>query len=189
MASSTHPVQAGGYARKDYASLDAFIDDVRANVNPLADKILKIYPELDRWRKELTERTYDPAKQPKAPSFFELLAKAPKSLTSLLPGLKPEFQATLYPAGTPPEKWGYETLLDATGLVERVKSGEVTASQVVEASLARVALAQEALGCFTEITADEARARAKELDAKQARGEPLGAMHGLPISIKVSFLT
>lgn len=193
VASSTHPVTAGGYSRHDYPSIQALTASVQANINPLARAIEEACPGLSKWRVALYERTYDHAKEPTAPSIFDLLSTAPAPLLEVLPGLRPEVQALLYTPGSgtgtdpDPDAAGRRcpTLMDATGLVQLIKEGKASALQVVEASLARVAFVQQALGAYTEIDADHARARAKELDAQQARGEPLGALHGLPISVKV----
>jgi amidase len=66
------------------------------------------------------------------------------------------------------------------GLLQQLTSVEVT-----EAFLVSAAVAQQATGCLSEFFPEEARARARELDAKQARGEALGVLHGLPVSVKV----
>lgn len=41
--------------------------------------------------------------------------------------------------------------------------------------------------CLTETFFEEAQKRAAELDERRARGEPLGPLHGLPISLKDTF--
>jgi Asp-tRNA(Asn)/Glu-tRNA(Gln) amidotransferase A subunit family amidase len=44
------------------------------------------------------------------------------------------------------------------------------------------------VNCLTEIFFDQALARAKELDEYLAKnGQPMGPLHGLPISLKDSF--
>lgn len=62
---------------------------------------------------------------------------------------------------------------------------QLTCVEVTEAFLTSAAIAQQATGCLSEFFPDEARARAQELDAKQAKGEALGVLHGLPVSLKV----
>ncbi|CAO1638112.1 unnamed protein product [Sympodiomycopsis kandeliae] len=74
--------------------------------------------------------------------------------------------------------------LSATELVQQIKDGDLTASEVLEAFLPVTAWAHQATGCLSEFFPEEARQRAKELDEKQARNEQLGMLHGLPISIK-----
>lgn len=146
MASSTHPIEAGGYSRKDYPSLCALTNDVRQNVNPLGAQIRQAYPRVTYWRYALNDQTYDHASEPTAPSFFDLVAQAPPALLKVLPGLNDQTQAVLFQPGIAPPEYGPNTLLDASSLVERIKSGQVSAEAVVEASVARIALAQEALG-------------------------------------------
>ena len=63
---------------------------------------------------------------------------------------------------------------------------KLTALEVIEAFLPMAAYAQQAAGCLSDFFPEESRHRAKELDEMQARGEPLGLLHGLPMSIKVS---
>lgn len=66
---------------------------------------------------------------------------------------------------------------------------KLTALEVIDAFLPMASYAQQATGCLSEFFPEEARRRAQELDDKQARGEPLGLLHGLPVSIKVSIFT
>jgi len=44
--------------------------------------------------------------------------------------------------------------------------------------------AQPQLNCFRVVMADEARRAAKEAEAKVMRGDPLGPLHGVPVSVK-----
>ncbi|PWN99240.1 hypothetical protein FA09DRAFT_328673 [Tilletiopsis washingtonensis] len=62
---------------------------------------------------------------------------------------------------------------DATALLERLRTGEVSVADATEAFLARAALAHAATGCLTSLLADSARARAAELDALRAAGGPV----------------
>ncbi|KAL2869120.1 putative general amidase [Aspergillus lucknowensis] len=77
---------------------------------------------------------------------------------------------------------------DATGLLERLTSGELTASEVATAFCKRAAIAQQLTCCLTEIFFDQAFARAQELDRQFAKtGKPVGPLHGIPISLKDSY--
>ncbi|GFP52848.1 acetamidase [Trichoderma asperellum] len=78
---------------------------------------------------------------------------------------------------------------DATDLVSQLSSGAVTAEDVVRAFCKRAAVAQQLTNCLTEIMFSEAIDRAKWLDAEyQRRGkQPVGPLHGLPISVKDQF--
>jgi amidase len=75
---------------------------------------------------------------------------------------------------------------DATALVEAMTSGKIKSVDVVGAFCKRAAIAQQCVNCLTEIMFEEAMARAKECDAfLEKEGRPMGALHGLPISLKV----
>lgn len=78
---------------------------------------------------------------------------------------------------------------DATDLLSQLCSGKVTAEDVVRAFCKRAAVAQQLTNCLTEIMFSEAIDRAKWLDAEyQRRGkQPVGPLHGLPISVKDQF--
>src|SRR5690348_14953686 len=65
-----------------------------------------------------------------------------------------------------------------------VASGETTARAVVDEALARIDAANADLNAFSVVLADRARAEADARDAAQAAGEPLGALHGVPVAIK-----
>jgi hypothetical protein len=73
---------------------------------------------------------------------------------------------------------------DATELVERIKRKEWSVEQVIESHLRMAAIAQQAVGCYSSIFFDKARARAKDLDRRLAVGEDCGRLCGVPISIK-----
>lgn len=65
-----------------------------------------------------------------------------------------------------------------------IAAGRVTARQVVEHTLERIAALDPVLNAFAVVLAEESRAAADELDARQAAGEALGRLHGVPIAIK-----
>jgi len=67
---------------------------------------------------------------------------------------------------------------------EWAANGVVTARELVEHSLARIAALDASLNAFAHVRADEARAEADALDAARAAGAPCGLLHGVPIAIK-----
>lgn len=71
-----------------------------------------------------------------------------------------------------------------TTLVERMRAGELSALEVTEHHLARIASLDPKLHAFSEVRADKARAEAESLDARRSKGEPLGPLHGAPVSVK-----
>jgi amidase len=79
-----------------------------------------------------------------------------------------------------------EHLADLTvaDLVRRTTSGEASALSVTEACLARIAERDPHLNAFSVVLAEEARARAGQLDADREAGAGLGALHGVPVAIK-----
>lgn len=64
------------------------------------------------------------------------------------------------------------------------KAGSFTATQMVEASLARITAHDPSLGAFTCVTAERARAQAARLDARHARGEDCGLLAGAVFAVK-----
>ncbi|KAJ8095263.1 hypothetical protein PM082_010486 [Marasmius tenuissimus] len=70
-------------------------------------------------------------------------------------------------------------------IVSRIESGEWRAVQVVEAYIARAAVAHAQTNCATEILFESALKRAKELDDEYATTKRLrGPYHGVPFSLK-----
>jgi Asp-tRNA(Asn)/Glu-tRNA(Gln) amidotransferase A subunit family amidase len=56
---------------------------------------------------------------------------------------------------------------------------------VLEAFIARAALAHATTNCLTEILFDTARVKARELDEEfKKTGKPVGLLHGVPLSLK-----
>jgi AtzE family amidohydrolase len=77
--------------------------------------------------------------------------------------------------------------LPAAQIANAVKSGAVSAREVVTAALARIEARNGALGAFTDVTAARALAKADAIDAARASGEPLGALAGAPFAAKNLF--
>ncbi|KAJ7450076.1 amidase signature domain-containing protein [Mycena galericulata] len=74
---------------------------------------------------------------------------------------------------------------DATSILSRIKSKELTAVQVVLAFAKRAAVAHQLLCCLTDFFLEDALIRAKALDEFYRRtGRLVGPLHGLPISMK-----
>ena len=79
------------------------------------------------------------------------------------------------------------TDLSAVELAQETTSGSLSATEVVEAYLARVNTVNPGLNAIVIPLFDEARARAKELDEDLARGDVPGPLHGVPVTIKEQF--
>ncbi|TFV47208.1 amidase [Blastococcus sp. TF02A-35] len=77
----------------------------------------------------------------------------------------------------------------ATELAGLVRSGEVSARELLEAHLDRIERLGPALNAVVTLDAEGARAAADAADAAQAAGEPLGPLHGLPVAHKDTHAT
>ena len=95
------------------------------------------------------------------------------------------------------------TELSAVALADRMRAGEVSAREVVDAHLERIAavdgveaeggvwsahpageLTPDQTHAFLVVTADAARAHADDVDARRAAGEELGPLAGVPLALK-----
>lgn len=74
--------------------------------------------------------------------------------------------------------------LSAQELQAKVVSGELSATQVVEHYLLRIASLDPKLGAFLRTCNDLALKQAKAVDDKKKRGEKLGRLAGVPIAVK-----
>lgn len=72
----------------------------------------------------------------------------------------------------------------ATELAALIRRKTLSPVEVTEAVLARIARLNPALNAFCTVTADEALDAARAAEGAVMRGEPLGPLHGVPISIK-----
>jgi amidase len=80
-------------------------------------------------------------------------------------------------------------LLTAVEVAAAMRGGELSASDVLETQLARIARDNPALNAIVTLDADQARRRAREADQALASGDIWGAIHGVPITVKDSFDT
>jgi fatty acid amide hydrolase len=76
--------------------------------------------------------------------------------------------------------------MPAGELAKAVKRGEVPAVEAVEAHIARIEEVNGALNAVIVKRYDQARAEAREIDDRRARGETLGPLAGVPITVKES---
>lgn len=75
--------------------------------------------------------------------------------------------------------------LDATSLVERIRDRRYTSTEVLKAFCHVALIAQGLTNCLTEIMFEEGLQRAAELDRHlEEKGQVVGPLHGLPVSIK-----
>ncbi len=72
----------------------------------------------------------------------------------------------------------------AVEIRDAVRSGGVSAAEVVRSALSRLDAADPALHAFLQVFHDRALERAREIDARVARGEDPGPLAGVPVALK-----
>jgi amidase len=74
--------------------------------------------------------------------------------------------------------------LDAVDLVARIRRKQVSAREVMQAHLARIARVNPKINAIVTLVAERAMAGAKAADELQAKGAVLGPLHGIPVAHK-----
>ena len=77
--------------------------------------------------------------------------------------------------------------LSASGIANAVATRKLSAQDAIEAALARIMRHDQVLNCFTDVTADRARAKARAIDAAIAAGNSAGPLAGVPFAVKNLF--
>ena len=72
----------------------------------------------------------------------------------------------------------------ARAMAEAVRRTEISARELLDLHLARIAERNPELNAIVSLDEERARAGAAEADAATARGDSLGAIHGLPFAFK-----
>ena len=116
-------------------------------------------------------------------TFTQLLGAA--ALSGALPPCAPDGPPpTMPPLADPAPAADELTSLSAVDLAARIRRRDVSAREVLEAHLARIARVNPAVNAIVTLVPEQARAWARAADERQARGEPLGPLHGLPVAHK-----
>ncbi|MBT7951229.1 MAG: amidase [Gammaproteobacteria bacterium] len=76
--------------------------------------------------------------------------------------------------------------LSACEVAEGIRTGKFSSREVVEDCLERINNTNAELNALTEIFADKALQSADAADAAVAKGDELGRLHGVPVSIKIN---
>jgi Asp-tRNA(Asn)/Glu-tRNA(Gln) amidotransferase A subunit family amidase len=76
---------------------------------------------------------------------------------------------------------------DAVSIAAAVREGKVSAVEVTQAALARIAARNHELNCFTAVTAEMALADAALVDREVAEGNYPGVLAGVPFAVKNLF--
>ena len=74
--------------------------------------------------------------------------------------------------------------LSAAAMAELVRTQQISPVELVEAHLARIERLNPVLNAFVQVDADGVRRQALASVAAVQRGDPLGPLHGVPLSIK-----
>jgi Asp-tRNA(Asn)/Glu-tRNA(Gln) amidotransferase A subunit family amidase len=77
----------------------------------------------------------------------------------------------------------FSTISDVTA---GIRTRMISATEVVEATLERIGMLNPKLGAFVHLDAQGARAQARNAESAVMRNEALGALHGVPITIKAN---
>jgi len=80
-------------------------------------------------------------------------------------------------------------LLSAVELAAGYRARRFSPVEVLDAVLARIERVNPRLNAFCAVTADAARREAKAAEAALARGEAVGPLHGVPLSVKDMVVT
>ena len=79
--------------------------------------------------------------------------------------------------------------MPATDLAAAIRAKQISPVEVMNAVLARIEQLNPTLNAFCLVTADAARQAAQAAEQAVMRGETLGPLHGVPVSIKDLVLT
>ena len=74
--------------------------------------------------------------------------------------------------------------LSATEAAAKIRSGETTSEELVQACLDRIAEVEPTVGAWAHLNADHALDQARRADAARARDLAVGPLHGVPVGIK-----
>ena len=80
------------------------------------------------------------------------------------------------------------TALTATEIAQQIKAGELSACAVLDAHIHRIEQVNPQLNAVVIPRFEQARQEAEAADAAQRRGDALGPLHGVPITIKEQLL-
>jgi aspartyl-tRNA(Asn)/glutamyl-tRNA(Gln) amidotransferase subunit A len=70
-----------------------------------------------------------------------------------------------------------------------LKSGETTSSEITESVFSRIEEVEEQVHSYLTLTRDQAMEAAGRADERYRKGDPLGALDGIPVGVKDIFLT
>ena len=74
--------------------------------------------------------------------------------------------------------------MSAFKLASSVRSKQISPLEICQSVIARIELLEPTLNAFSTLTADRAMDQAKNLEVKMSRGEDIGPLGGVPVTIK-----
>jgi Asp-tRNA(Asn)/Glu-tRNA(Gln) amidotransferase A subunit family amidase len=78
------------------------------------------------------------------------------------------------------------TFLSAVVMAQQIREKKISPVELIDAHLAKIGRLNPKLNAFMHLDADRARRDARTAEDEVVRGNPLGRLHGVPISIKSS---
>ena len=78
------------------------------------------------------------------------------------------------------------TFLPAVQMAEQIRHRKISPVELVEAHLRKIKKLNPVLNAFVQVDAEGAFRQAREAEVAVRRGAKLGALHGVPVSIKIS---
>jgi amidase len=76
--------------------------------------------------------------------------------------------------------------LDATELARLIRLGSVSSREATQSCLSRLHAVNPAINAIVRVLEEEALATAEATDAARQRGDAVGALHGVPVTVKVN---
>ena len=81
------------------------------------------------------------------------------------------------------------TYWSANRIARKIREGSLSAATIVEAYLGRISQVNPQINAVVQLAAERALLEAERLDELAARGEFVGPLHGVPITLKDSIDT
>jgi len=72
---------------------------------------------------------------------------------------------------------------------QSLDAGDYSSGELLDAMLARISASNTSLNAIVTLDEEQARQKARTADQQRAKGQNLGLLHGIPITIKDSFQT
>src|SRR6185437_8739950 len=78
------------------------------------------------------------------------------------------------------------SLLEATAihLLAEMEAGRLTSAELTQACLDQIAAHDKSVGAFLRVDGDKALAKAREVDERRSKKQPVGRLAGLPVAVK-----